>query len=356
MSHVLEEDPTKKPKQAKKPAKKSTTMQILGVVTRDTPSVFVLKKNALPKDDRSKGIDLLSDVALLEAAQLKKALKKCKKDSHMLHASGSSEEVGFEPKVPDESQDKTTGTDERTGTKPGVPDAEAIHTACYTQNCSLIRLRYNKTPYELILDKKPDLSYLHVFGSLCYPTNDSKDLVPVAAEPRAVDLADSPVSISIDQDAASSSIPSTQEQKDEYGGVFKNKARLVAQGFRQEEGIDFEESFAPVARIKAIQIFITNAANKNMTIYQMDVKMAFLNGKLKEEVYVSQPEGFVDQETHRMCTISKRPFTVLNKHHVHGTIDMGLWYSKYSSNTLTAYADADHAGCQDTRQSTSGSS
>ncbi|GJT27953.1 retrovirus-related pol polyprotein from transposon TNT 1-94 [Tanacetum coccineum] len=82
----------------------------------------------------------------------------------------------------------------------------------------------------------------------------------------------------------------------EFGRVLKNKAILVAQGFRQEEGIDFEESFAPVARIGAIQIFVANAAHKNMTIYQMDVKTAFLNGELKEEVYVSQPEGFVDQD------------------------------------------------------------
>ncbi|GJZ41802.1 retrovirus-related pol polyprotein from transposon TNT 1-94 [Tanacetum coccineum] len=82
---------------------------------------------------------------------------------------------------------------------------------------------------------------------------------------------------------------------DEFGGVLKNKARLVAQGFRQEERINFEESFSPVARIEAIRIFVANSAHKNMTIYQMDVKMAFLNGELKEEVYVSQPEGFVDQ-------------------------------------------------------------
>ncbi|GKF15683.1 retrovirus-related pol polyprotein from transposon TNT 1-94, partial [Tanacetum coccineum] len=66
-------------------------------------------------------------------------------------------------------------------------------------------------------------------------------------------------------------------KKDECGGVFKNKARLVAKGYRQEEGIDFEESFAPVARIEAIHIFIANAATKNMTIYQMDVKTSFLN-------------------------------------------------------------------------------
>ncbi|GJS05014.1 retrovirus-related pol polyprotein from transposon TNT 1-94 [Tanacetum coccineum] len=81
---------------------------------------------------------------------------------------------------------------------------------------------------------------------------------------------------------------------DEYGDVLKNKARLVATGYQQEEGINFKESFAPVARIEAIHIFIANAASKNMTIYQMDVKIAFLNGELKEEVYVSQPEGFVD--------------------------------------------------------------
>ncbi|GJZ56316.1 retrovirus-related pol polyprotein from transposon TNT 1-94 [Tanacetum coccineum] len=83
---------------------------------------------------------------------------------------------------------------------------------------------------------------------------------------------------------------------DEYGDVLKDKARLVAKGYRQEEGIDFEESFAPVARIEAIRIFIANAATKNMIIYQMDVKTAFLNGDLQEEVFVSQPEGFEDQD------------------------------------------------------------
>ncbi|GKG02169.1 retrovirus-related pol polyprotein from transposon TNT 1-94, partial [Tanacetum coccineum] len=71
------------------------------------------------------------------------------------------------------------------------------------------------------------------------------------------------------------------------GGVLKNKARLVAKGYRHEKGIDFEESFAPVARTEAIRIFISNAANKNMKIYQIDVKTAFLNGQLYEVVYVS---------------------------------------------------------------------
>ncbi|GJY96578.1 retrovirus-related pol polyprotein from transposon TNT 1-94 [Tanacetum coccineum] len=83
---------------------------------------------------------------------------------------------------------------------------------------------------------------------------------------------------------------------DEYGDVLKNKARLVAKGYRQEEGIDFEEFFAPVARIEAIRIFIANVANKNMIIYHMDVKNAFLNGNLQEEVFASQPEGFEDPD------------------------------------------------------------
>ncbi|GKF27725.1 retrovirus-related pol polyprotein from transposon TNT 1-94 [Tanacetum coccineum] len=83
---------------------------------------------------------------------------------------------------------------------------------------------------------------------------------------------------------------------DEYGDVLKNKERLVAKGYRQEEGLDFEESFAPVTRLEAIRIFLANAASKNMTVYQMDVKTTFLNGELKEEVYVSQPEGFVDPD------------------------------------------------------------
>ncbi|GJW23415.1 retrovirus-related pol polyprotein from transposon TNT 1-94 [Tanacetum coccineum] len=70
----------------------------------------------------------------------------------------------------------------------------------------------------------------------------------------------------------------------------------IASGLKQEEGIDFEESFAPVARLEAVRMFIAYAAHKNITIFQMDVKTAFLNGPLKEEVYVSQPEGFIDPE------------------------------------------------------------
>ncbi|KAJ9541082.1 hypothetical protein OSB04_027588 [Centaurea solstitialis] len=85
-----------------------------------------------------------------------------------------------------------------------------------------------------------------------------------------------------------------RNKKDENGLIIRNKARLVAKGYRQQEGIDYDETFAPVARIEAIRIFLAYAAHKNMKVFQMDVKCAFLNGELQEVVYVEQPEGFVD--------------------------------------------------------------
>nr|GEV21776.1 retrovirus-related Pol polyprotein from transposon TNT 1-94 [Tanacetum cinerariifolium] len=84
--------------------------------------------------------------------------------------------------------------------------------------------------------------------------------------------------------------------QDEDQTVIRNKARIVAKGYAQEEGINFEESFAPVACLEAVRIFVAYAAHKSFLIYQMDVKTAFLNGPLKEEVYVAQPDGFVDPD------------------------------------------------------------
>ncbi|GKB83613.1 retrovirus-related pol polyprotein from transposon TNT 1-94 [Tanacetum coccineum] len=264
---------------------------------------------------------------------------------------------------------------------------------------------------------------------------------------------------------------------DEYGDVLKNKAYLVAKGYHQEEGLDFEESFALVARLEAIRIFIVNAARKNMTVYQMDVKTAFLKGELKEEVYVPRAwydtlskfllaqgfsKGVVDRTlfirktgkhtfhvqiyvndiifastdprdgdrfSNEMSSkfqmsmmgqmsfflglqISQNPRgifinqskyanEILKKFNLHksdpvdtpmvertkldedlsgipvdqkyqskptkkhleavkrvfrylyGTINMGLWYLKDTAMALIAYTNADHAGCQDTRRSTS---
>ncbi|GJZ53619.1 retrovirus-related pol polyprotein from transposon TNT 1-94 [Tanacetum coccineum] len=151
---------------------------------------------------------------------------------------------------------------------------------------------------------------------------------------------------------------------DEYGDILKNKARLVAKRYRQEEEIDFEESFAPVVRIEAIRIFIANVASKNMTIYQINVKTTFLKGELNEEVYVSQPEGFVDPDHPTHVYRLKKALYGL-KHAPRA------WYNTLSRDELqvsdvndgtnivflriTTYADADHAGCQDIQRSTSGS-
>ncbi|GKD98641.1 retrovirus-related pol polyprotein from transposon TNT 1-94, partial [Tanacetum coccineum] len=139
-------------------------------------------------------------------------------------------------------------------------------------------------------------------------------LVPVVAAPKAVDLADSHVSTSIDQDPSSTSIPSTQDQEHSLiiSQGFEKSPKIphfhddrlheslnedsTSQGSSSNEDINFEESFALVARIEAIRIFLENVAYKNMTIFQVEVKTVFLNGELKEEVYVSQPEGFVDHD------------------------------------------------------------
>nr|GFB78793.1 Gag-Pol polyprotein [Tanacetum cinerariifolium] len=85
-----------------------------------------------------------------------------------------------------------------------------------------------------------------------------------------------------------------KNKHDEENTVIRNKSRLVAKGYAQKEGVDFEESFAPVARLEAVRLFIAYAAHKSFTVYQMDVKTAFLYGPLMEEVYINQPDGFVD--------------------------------------------------------------
>ncbi|GJZ79209.1 integrase, catalytic region, zinc finger, CCHC-type containing protein [Tanacetum coccineum] len=289
-----------------------------------------------------------------------------------------------------------------------------------------------------------DRLFQPMFDEYFTPPSIAVSPVQEAAAPRAVVLADSPVSTSIDQ-------------------------------MLHQQGIDFEESFAPIARIEAICIFIANSAHKNMMIYQMDVKTDFLNGELKEEVYVSQPEGFVDQDNpshvyklkkalyglkqalrawydmlssflilqqlskgvvdptlfirqagnnlllvqiyvddiifastniamcndfaNQMTTKfkmsmmgqmsfflglrisqrssgiflnqSKYAFEIVKNmakpteknliavkrifQYLKGTINIGFWYSKDTGMSMSTYADADNAGCQDTRRNTSGS-
>nr|GEW69635.1 hypothetical protein [Tanacetum cinerariifolium] len=87
-----------------------------------------------------------------------------------------------------------------------------------------------------------------------------------------------------------------KNKHDEENMVIRNKSRLVVRGYRQEEGIDFQESFAPVARMEAIRIFLASATHKSFTVFQIDVKTAFLHRTIKEDVYVCQPEGFIDAD------------------------------------------------------------
>nr|KAJ0204523.1 hypothetical protein LSAT_V11C500235470 [Lactuca sativa] len=309
--------------------------------------------------------------------------------------------------------------------------AEAVNTACFTQNRSLIHKIHKKTPYEMLKDRKPDVSFFHVFGCLCYILNqrdprskfepkadkellscpfdespcaeeksDSSDpIIPVPCPlsqdttatladnsldaDETLEAEDSPetdnVSVSISPESASviehrdhpvnriignihdgvrtrSSIlnnfcmyvnfvsmilpdkvhtalqdadwiKAMQEELNEFkrhnvwtlvprpsgksitgtrwvyrnkvdkdGIITRNKARLVAQGFTQIESIDYGETFAPVARIEAIRLFLAYASYMNFIVYQMDVKTAFLHGVLEEEVFLNQPPGFVDKD------------------------------------------------------------
>nr|GEW45965.1 retrovirus-related Pol polyprotein from transposon TNT 1-94 [Tanacetum cinerariifolium] len=249
--------------------------------------------------------------------------------------------------------------------------AEAIATACFTQNRSIIHCRFNKTPYELINSKKPDISFLYVFGALCYPKNDREDirklgakkimetmnvsfdeLLAMAFEQRSskpglnsmtsgqissgLNLTYAPSTITTQQpsegeldllfeamyddyiggqpSATARTVLATQEHqnvkkaitdpswidsmKEELLQFKRLDSRLVVRGYRQEEGIDCEESFTPVARMEAIRIFLAYAAHKSFTVFQMDVKTAFLHGSLKEDVYDSGFEltGFSDAD------------------------------------------------------------
>nr|GEZ48582.1 hypothetical protein [Tanacetum cinerariifolium] len=202
-----------------------------------------------------------------------------------------------------------------------------------------------------------------------------------------------------------------KNKKDESSLVIRNKARLVAVGYSKQEGIDYDETFSPVARIEAIRLFLAYAVHKDFIVFQMDVKTSFLNGILKEEVYyildilkrfgmkncdtlptpmVKQAKlnldlvgKLVDHTDYRsmigslMYVTSSRPDFMFatcmcaryqanpNEHHVSavkrifrylkGIINLGLWYPKDSGFDLTAYSDADHSGCHLNRKSTSGS-
>nr|GFA54309.1 retrovirus-related Pol polyprotein from transposon TNT 1-94 [Tanacetum cinerariifolium] len=141
-----------------------------------------------------------------------------------------------------------------------------------------------------------------------------------------------------------------KNKRDEENTVIRNKSRLVAKGYAQKEGVDFEESFAPVAQLEAVRLFIAYAAHKSFTIYQMDVKTAFLYGPLKEKVYVNQPDGFVDPyHPDKVYRLKKALYGLkqapkawydelskflLSKGFTKGSIDPTLFISKHKGDIL----------------------
>nr|GEW92155.1 retrovirus-related Pol polyprotein from transposon TNT 1-94 [Tanacetum cinerariifolium] len=177
-----------------------------------------------------------------------------------------------------------------------------------------------------------------------------------------------------------------KNKRDEENTVIRNKSRLVAKGYAQKEGVDFEESFAPVARLEAVRLFIAYAAHKSFTIYQMDHGMISCDGigtpmatkhldddlsrtpvdqtkyrsKVRALMYLtaSRPDimhatcycaRYQAQPTEKHLTVVKWIFRYLKD-----TIHMGLWYLKDINFELTAFSDSDHVGCLDSRKSTSG--
>nr|GFB95414.1 hypothetical protein [Tanacetum cinerariifolium] len=146
-----------------------------------------------------------------------------------------------------------------------------------------------------------------------------------------------------------------KNKHDEEKTVIRNKSRLVVRGYRQEEGIDFEESFASIARMEAIRIFLAYAAHKSFTVFQMDVKTAFLHGSLKEDMYVCQPEGFIDADhpSHvyklkkALYGLKQAPRAwydelskfVLQNNFFKGTIDLTLFIRRFKDDILVVQSN-----------------
>nr|GFA44799.1 ribonuclease H-like domain-containing protein [Tanacetum cinerariifolium] len=149
-----------------------------------------------------------------------------------------------------------------------------------------------------------------------------------------------------------------KNKKDERCIVVRNKARLVTQGHIQEERIDYDEVFAPMAKIEAIMIFLAFASSMGFIVYQMDVKSAFLYSTIEEEVYVSQPLGFIDpQFPNKVYKVEKALYGLHQDPrawYLKGQPKLGIWYLRDFPFNLEAYSDSDYAGANLDRKSTTG--
>nr|GEW30948.1 ribonuclease H-like domain, reverse transcriptase, RNA-dependent DNA polymerase [Tanacetum cinerariifolium] len=177
---------------------------------------------------------------------------------------------------------------------------EAVKHAIYILNRVPTRALVDKTPYEALYNRKPNLKNLKIFGCTAYAKEASRDKKWI--EDMEIELD----SINKNSTWTLTTLPTNQKtiglkwvfktKRDAKGKIIKYKARLVAKGYVQEQGIDFDEVFAPVARIETIPLILALAAYHGWQVHHLDVKSAFLHGDLKEEVYVTQPEGFIQQE------------------------------------------------------------
>ncbi|GJW01392.1 retrovirus-related pol polyprotein from transposon TNT 1-94 [Tanacetum coccineum] len=271
--------------------------------------------------------------------------------------------------------------------------AEAINTACYTQNCSLIRLRYNKTPYELMQDKKPDLSFFYVFGTLCYPTNDNDDLEPGKLLKHFIWTFDEVYSMASKQyqfrDPGFMSVtpatsisglcskpystqPLNSIHKKMIGTHSFNLCSMNTSLLHQLLFLQFKKLLQPRVMVIDVRLFNFHCQDAPSTLEPKNFKQAMTESSwidaMQEEIHEFQRlevwELVLDQTYNMQQLIAEYQAKPTEKHlnavkqifrYLKGTINMGLWYSKDTGMSLTAYADADHAGCQDTRRSTSGS-
>nr|GEU51530.1 retrovirus-related Pol polyprotein from transposon TNT 1-94 [Tanacetum cinerariifolium] len=213
--------------------------------------------------------------------------------------------------------------------------AEAIATACFTQNRSIIYRRFNKTPYELINKRKLDISFLHVFGALCCPKIDREDIRKLGTKDLLFEAM----------------------YNDYIGGPPSATSRTVLAAQAHQEGLDFEESFTLVSRIEAVRIFLAYIVHKSFTMFQMDLKTRFLQGTLKEDVYVCQPEGFIDVDhpSHvyklkkALYGLKQAPrawydelsLFLLQNHFFKGTIDPMLFIRRFDNDIIVVQVYVD---------------